>query len=129
MVYPSVTASHSSTGFATWAGKLYCLFVCKVPSIRQERESFQSKQSSIFREGVNAIIYEPFIQDHLVQAQYWHDPLDHQKYVEKSQFIAEINNEGSNPNATYADNLMKLEKMVLVMFSQVRWMGKKKGIS
>merc|ERR1719192_2585846 len=70
------------------------------------------------REGVNAIIYEPFIQDHLVQAQYWHDPLDHQKYVEKSQFIAEINNEGPNPNATYADNLMKLEKMVLVMFSQ-----------
>ena len=71
------------------------------------------------REGVNAIIYEPFLQNNLVQAQYWHDPLDHKKYVEKSQFIAEINNEGPNPNATYAENLLKLEKMVLVMFSGV----------
>merc|ERR1711974_238730 len=42
---------------------------------------------------------------------------DQDKYVKYSQFIAEINGEGPNPNATYVDNLMKLEKMVLVMFS------------
>jgi len=70
------------------------------------------------REAINAIIYSGFIQDHLVQAQYWHDPLHHDKYVQKSQFIAEINNEGANPNATYATNLKKLEKMALVMFEE-----------
>merc|ERR1719385_561073 len=69
------------------------------------------------REGVNEIIYDDILQNNLVQAQYWHDPLDQDKYVKYSQFIAEINGEGPNPNATYVENLMKLEKMVLVMFS------------
>jgi len=69
------------------------------------------------REGVNEIIYDDILQNNLVQAQYWHDPLDQDKYVKYSQFIAEINGEGINPNATYVENLMKLEKMVLVMFS------------
>jgi len=70
------------------------------------------------REAINAIIYTDLIQSHLVQAQYWHDPLHHDKYVQKSQFIAEINNEGPNPNATYATNLKKLNKLALVMFEE-----------
>ena len=34
-----------------------------------------------------------FVQSHLVQAQYWHDPTKQQEYVEVSQFLADINNE------------------------------------
>ena len=78
-----------------------------------------TNQIACCREGVNEIIYDDILQNNLVQAQYWHDPLDQDKYVKYSQFIAEINGEGINPNATYVENLMKLEKMVLVMFSGV----------
>ena len=80
---------------------------------------FSTNQIACYREGVNEIIYDDILQNNLVQAQYWHDPLDQDKYVKYSQFIAEINGEGPNPNATYVENLMKLEKMVLVMFSGV----------
>ena len=51
--------------------------------------------------------------------QYWHDPLHFDTYVEKSQFIGEINNEGAVKNESYATNLAKLEHFVLVKFAEV----------
>merc|ERR1711862_877766 len=47
----------------------------------------------IVRDLLNYGAYVDFVQDFLVQAQYWHDPLHFDTYVEKSQFIAEVNNE------------------------------------
>ena len=41
------------------------------------------------------------------------------RYVEKSQFIAEINNEPPYDNKIYAENMKKLEGLVLVKFTQV----------
>ena len=41
------------------------------------------------------------------------------KYVEKSEFLAEINNEKEIKNETYAENLAKLEHFVLVKFTKV----------
>lgn len=52
-----------------------------------------------------------WMQNYLVQATYWHDPLNEDKYVEHSSFLADINNEKS-VNQTYIDNLMKLKKCV-----------------
>ena len=46
--------------------------------------------------------------------QYWHDPIHNDEYLEKSQFIADINNERSMKNETYKENLVKLENLVLV---------------
>lgn len=37
-----------------------------------------------------------WVQDELVQAQYWHDPLNEEKYREHSIFLADINNEKVN---------------------------------
>ena len=34
-----------------------------------------------------------YVQDSLVQAEYWHDPLKEAEYREKSIFLADINNE------------------------------------
>ena len=51
--------------------------------------------------------------------QYWHDPIHADQYVEKSQFIAEINNEREVKNLTYAENLVKLENFVMVKFADV----------
>jgi len=70
------------------------------------------------RKVVSEFIYDNLLQSHLVQAEYWQDPLNHQRYVEKSQFIAEINNEPPYDNKEYAENLKKLEGLVLVKFTE-----------
>lgn len=54
----------------------------------------------------------------MVQAQYWHDPLEQEKYVAKSVFLADINNERKVKNVTYKENLQKLENFVMVKFSE-----------
>ena len=62
----------------------------------------------IVRDLLNYGAYVDFVQNILVQAQYWHDPLHFDTYVEKSQFIAEINNEKAVKNESYAINLSSL---------------------
>merc|ERR1712055_129134 len=68
----------------------------------------------IVRDLLSYGAYVDFVQDFLVQAQYWHDPLHFDTYVEKSKFIAEINNEKTNKNESYTENLSKLENFVMV---------------
>ena len=51
--------------------------------------------------------------------QYWHDPINLDEYVAKSQFLAEINNEREVKNASYAENLKKLENFVMAKFVEV----------
>merc|ERR1711890_23085 len=72
----------------------------------------------VVRDLLNYGAYVDFVQDFLVQAQYWHDPLHFDTYVEKSKFIAEINNEKPEKNASYAVNLANLENFVLVKHNQ-----------
>ena len=66
--------------------------------------------------------YTSFIQSRLVQAQYWHDPLQEETYKEYSQFIGVVNNEHEF-NQTYKDNLEKLENLVLVKFEKVKFLS------
>ncbi|KAL5016722.1 hypothetical protein ScPMuIL_006311 [Solemya velum] len=51
----------------------------------------------------------------LVQAEYWQDPLQEQKYRKKCIFLPDINQENTK-NATYKTNLMKIKNLVLVKF-------------
>uniref|UniRef100_A0A673LD10 Palmitoyl-protein thioesterase 1 n=1 Tax=Sinocyclocheilus rhinocerous TaxID=307959 RepID=A0A673LD10_9TELE len=55
--------------------------------------------------------------DVLVQAQYWHDPLNDDLYKKHSLFLADINQERV-VNETYKKNLMSLNKSVMVKFLQ-----------
>ena len=59
-----------------------------------------------------------FVQSRLVPAQYFRDPEDLTSYLDHSNFLADINNERKFKNATYKENLMKLEKFVMFMFSE-----------
>lgn len=59
--------------------------------------------------------YWSWVQNEIVPAQYWHDPLDEKTYKEKSIFLADINNE-KTINETYKENLIKLQKLILVKF-------------
>lgn len=69
------------------------------------------------RKLLNLGAYISWIQNHLVQAEYWHDPLAEAEYREKSIFLADINQE-KTVNQTYKENLMKLKNFVLVKFGQ-----------
>ncbi|XP_076055854.1 palmitoyl-protein thioesterase 1 isoform X6 [Oratosquilla oratoria] len=67
------------------------------------------------RRLLNMGAYIDWIQDYLVQAEYWHDPLNEELYKEKSVFLADINNERVI-NQTYIDNLNALNNFVMVKF-------------
>ncbi|CAH8615669.1 unnamed protein product [Heterobilharzia americana] len=59
--------------------------------------------------------YNEFVQSHLVQAQYWHDPLKEDVYRQYSQFLADANQE-NQINENYLNNLKKIKRLVLVKF-------------
>jgi len=58
--------------------------------------------------------YVEFVQEHLIQAQYFKDPMEYDTYLEVNRFIADINNEQTTQNATYKQNLLTLNQLVLV---------------
>ncbi|XP_055655917.1 palmitoyl-protein thioesterase 1 [Falco peregrinus] len=82
--------------------------------------------------------YTQAVQEHLVQAEYWHDPLKEDDYRKNSIFLADINQERVRTwlmakwfssdldlfsiafiqgiNETYKKNLMALKKFVMVKF-------------
>ncbi|KAL8728210.1 MAG: hypothetical protein Q9166_005558 [cf. Caloplaca sp. 2 TL-2023] len=59
-----------------------------------------------------------FVQSRLVPAQYYRDPEDLQGYLKHSNFLADINNERELKNATYKENLKKLQRFVMYIFSE-----------
>jgi len=67
------------------------------------------------RRLLNLGAYVGFVQNHLVQAQYWHDPMNEVEYRGRSIFIADINQEKTF-NATYKTNLQTLQNLVLIKF-------------
>lgn len=75
--------------------------------------------STVFCEYIRHLlttaVYDKNVQDHLVQAEYWHDPLREEEYKSKNVFLADINNE-NQINEGYKESLLSLENMVLVQF-------------
>lgn len=61
--------------------------------------------------------YEKEVQEHLVQAEYWHDPNREEEYKNKNIFIADINNELNN-HPDYKERLSNLSNFVLVQFNE-----------
>jgi len=62
--------------------------------------------------------YNSLIQDIVIQAQYFKDPLAYDDYLAVNQFIADINNEKTTKNSTYKQNLIKLNNFVLFEFTE-----------
>ncbi|XP_065212531.1 palmitoyl-protein thioesterase 1 [Planococcus citri] len=75
----------------------------------------QHKWCDYLRKLLNYGAYWGWVQNHFVQAEYWHDPLKEQDYIKYSVFLADINNE-REMNYIYRKNLMQLKNFVLVMF-------------
>jgi len=72
----------------------------------------------IARKMLDVGAYVPFIQERLVQAEYWHDAINETNYVEHNIWLPGINNEGPNKNDTYKQNLMSLNSFVMVQFTE-----------
>ncbi len=64
-------------------------------------------------------LYDPRIQNSMVQAQYYRDIYNFDDYIVGSNFLKFVNNEFVR-DSEYADNLNKLNRLVLVMFSKDR---------
>ncbi|CAF1073099.1 unnamed protein product [Brachionus calyciflorus] len=62
-------------------------------------------------------VYMNIIQTNIVQASYWHDPLNEHDYKNYNLFLADINQE-KKFNLNYKLNLMSLENLVLVKFDK-----------
>ncbi|KAF6013888.1 hypothetical protein HII13_001137 [Brettanomyces bruxellensis] len=60
-------------------------------------------------------LYDPRVQNSMVQAQYYRDVHNFDDYITGSNFLKFVNNEFIKNNE-YADNLIKLNRLVLVMF-------------
>ncbi|KAK0643787.1 Alpha/Beta hydrolase protein [Cercophora newfieldiana] len=60
--------------------------------------------------------WSTFVQSRLVPAQYFRDPAQYDKYLESSNFLADINNERPIKNYNYNKNIAKLENLALYMF-------------
>uniref|UniRef100_A0A5F9CUS9 palmitoyl-CoA hydrolase n=1 Tax=Oryctolagus cuniculus TaxID=9986 RepID=A0A5F9CUS9_RABIT len=67
------------------------------------------------RKTLNAGAYSKAVQERLVQAEYWHDPIKEDMYRNHSIFLADINQE-RGVNESYKKNLMALKKFVMVKF-------------
>lgn len=67
------------------------------------------------RRLLNIGAYNSFIQDFLVQAEYWQDPLNEEEYAEKCVFLPDIN-QVNTVNPDYKTRLSALSNLVLVMF-------------
>ena len=61
--------------------------------------------------------WSPWVQQHIVPAQYFRDPADLDSYLLNSGFLADANNERpESRNENYAKNLASLERFVMLVF-------------
>jgi palmitoyl-protein thioesterase len=68
-------------------------------------------------------VWSDYVQSHVVPAQYYRTlddatGLPSDEYLEKSGFLADINNERVLKNASYAERIAALEKFVMVVFEE-----------
>jgi len=57
---------------------------------------------------------DPWLQSHVAFAAYWKDPFDYSNYLNASHFLADINNERAQKNATYRTNMLSLTSVTLL---------------
>jgi len=71
---------------------------------------------SIIEEALGLGAYNPIVQSLIVQAQYFHDPMESDQYRLYDKFLPDINNDVT-VNPVYKQNLVSLNTLVLVQFA------------
>jgi len=62
--------------------------------------------------------YMYYVQESVVQAQYFHDPLEPANYLADNIFLPDINNELTTKNPTYKANMVSLNNFVMYKFTE-----------
>ncbi|KAF9922868.1 hypothetical protein BGZ67_010224 [Mortierella alpina] len=86
--------------------------VSDIPGCIQAEDASCRLMRTIARSGV----YSGYVRDHIVQAQYYKDPKNLERYLERNIFLPDINNELVIKNSTYAKRLSNINKLVMFMF-------------
>ncbi|KAJ3229946.1 hypothetical protein HDU81_004903 [Chytriomyces hyalinus] len=95
-------------------------------------EDVSDSNCLLMRNLIRSGAYLTWVQNRVIQAQYFKDPTNIPKYLEKNIFLPYINNEiESHRNIQYASNLKTLNKLVLIRFedektvvpSESSWFG------
>ncbi|KAJ8880988.1 hypothetical protein PR048_017461 [Dryococelus australis] len=129
---PNLSTGYNAIGFSQGAQFLRAVAQrCPVPPVQNlisiggqhqgifglpDCNYFKQKWCSYISKVLTYAAYEKWVQDELVQAQYWHDPLKEEKYRNASMFLADINNEKVN-NTNYKENLLRVKNFVLIKFN------------
>ncbi|KAG2494900.1 hypothetical protein HYH03_006835 [Edaphochlamys debaryana] len=96
--------------------------VMNVPGCRTLPLNSSHGMCHLMQSMLGAGAYLPYVRDHVVQAQYFKDPLRLSEYAAYNPFLPDVNNErpGGAParNPQYAANLANLRRLVLVRFSE-----------
>jgi len=75
----------------------------------------------IARRFAKRAVYSTWVQQNIIQAQYYRDPNNLDTFLSTNTFLTALNNEVISPearNSTFANNLASLNKLVLVIFTQ-----------
>ncbi|PNH12249.1 Palmitoyl-protein thioesterase 1, partial [Tetrabaena socialis] len=93
--------------------------VSNVPGCRTLAVNASHGLCHLMQKMLGAGAYLPYVRDHIVQAQYFKDPLRLDEYLTANPFLPDINNERGPAarNPLYAANLATLERLVLLRFA------------
>lgn len=73
---------------------------------------------SLMRRFIGQGVWLPYVRDDVVQAQYFKDPARMDEYLSYNRFLAALNNEHEEKNASYAAALGSLERFVMFLWEQ-----------
>jgi len=68
--------------------------------------------------AINTAVYSRYTRSSVVQAQYFKDPAQYPNYLKFNPFLPDVNNELELKNEVYKANLMALERLVLIRFTE-----------
>jgi len=63
------------------------------------------------REFLDIGVYDEFIQDFLVQAEYWQDPFNEEEFLQDCVFLPDINNALTEKNDTYKKKFVNIKQI------------------
>lgn len=89
--------------------------VSELPLCENPRDWVCKRRNEFLKRNV----WDKPVQQSVVPAQYFRDPFQYQKYIDRSNFLAVLNNERTTEDSDlHRERFSSLEKLVLVQFSQ-----------
>ncbi|KAJ2681083.1 hypothetical protein GGI25_000037 [Coemansia spiralis] len=88
--------------------------VSKIPECGSESDFMCNWMRQLASRGV----YSWYIRDHVIQAQYFKDPVRIDQYLQYNIFLPDINGDLAETNKDYKERILALENMVLIRFDE-----------